>query len=61
MWENFYVLMCAGDVAWSVRSRDLIVIINCLLSEGVRGALWFVVESFENDLISAVVLKSYND
>ena len=38
-------------LSWSVRSNDLIAIVNRHLSEGVRGVLWFVKKSF---------LKSFN-
>ena len=52
--------MHVGDVAvWSVRSRDLIAIINFQLSEGVRDTFWFVSKSFHNELNSGVDLRSY--
>ena len=62
MWDYFYVFMCVGDVVFlrSVRSRDLIVIVDHHLSEGVSSILWFIGESFESGLISAIHL-SYNE
>ena len=45
---------------WSIRLRNLIAIVDRHLSEGVHGTLWFIGESFENNLISAVDLRSYN-
>ena len=38
-----------------------IVIVDLTLSDGVHGSWWLGNDSFLNDLISAVHLKSYND
>ena len=58
----FLYFLCIGDVARreSVWFTYLIEVIDLDLSEGVRGTLWLGVDSFSNDLILAVHLRSYN-
>ena len=52
-----FVQMMWWDVERSM--HELITIIDRYLSEGVRGALWFVNESFYNDLVSFILPRSY--
>ena len=50
----FSIHKWCGDM-WSLRSCNLIAIVDRHLCEGVRGALLFVDESFSNSLISTVI------